>query len=296
MARSFDSVSYTLDVGRELVSAFESASRATTPGLIGGSRELPVRRKLKHLLPEGVGIGSGCVIDSFGGTSKQQDVVLYEQALCPVFSINETPETTYYPCEGVIAVGEVKSNVTAKELSDIFGKVRSVKELKRYARKSKSALGGEESVCFREYGNKGAIQGTLEEEFDQIKKPTDQIFGFAVAGSLGLSEETFCRKFSDLTSKTDDSVAVNLITFLDGRVVVPLVSDPKPTMTLSQQGADGFYLANKGDEAFQFLLSRLYSVYRRGRTVQVSAFERYITREGVANLPMNGTYIKLSQV
>lgn len=295
MTRSFDSVSYTLDVGRELVSAFENASRATTPSLIGGSRELPVRRKLQHLLPGGVGIGSGCVIDSFGGTSKQQDVILYEQALCPVFSINETPETTYYPCEGVIAVGEVKSNVTDRELSDIFGKIRSVKELERYARKTKSALGGEESVCFREYGDKGAIQGTLEEEFNQIEKPTDQIFGFAVAGSLGLSEATFCKKFSDLASKTDDSVSLNLIAFLDGRVVVPLVSGPKATITLSQQGADGFYIANKGEEAFQFLLSRLYSVYRRGRTVRVSAFDRYITREGMTKLPMNGTYIKLNQ-
>jgi hypothetical protein len=138
--QSFDAVSYSRDVGQELIAAYETAARATTPGLIGSARELPVRRKLEHLLPVGIGVGSGCVIDSFGGTSKQQDVVLYEKAFCPIFSVNETPETTYYPCEGVIAVGEVKSTVASKELTDIFGKIHSVKMLKRFTRTSKSAL------------------------------------------------------------------------------------------------------------------------------------------------------------
>jgi hypothetical protein len=99
-----------------------------------------VQRKLEHLLPVGIGVGSGCVIDSFGGTSKQQDVILYEKAFCPIFSVNDTPETTYYPCEGVIAVGEVKSTVASKELTDIFKKIHSVKMLKRFTRISKSAL------------------------------------------------------------------------------------------------------------------------------------------------------------
>ena len=39
------------------------------------------------------------------------DVVLYEKEQCPVFCINNSAETTYYPCEGVLAVGEVKSTI-----------------------------------------------------------------------------------------------------------------------------------------------------------------------------------------
>ncbi len=295
MQQSFDAVSYSRDIGLELIAAFETAARATTPGLKGSARELPVRQKLEHLLPVGIGVGSGCVIDSFGGTSKQQDVVLYEKAFCPIFSVNETPEATYYPCEGVIAVGEVKSTVTGKELTDIFEKIHSVKVLKRFAKKSKSSLNGKESVCFRKYGNSIAVRGALEEEFNQAEKPFDQIFGFAIAGSLGITEETFCAKFAELASKTDDHLSPNLMVLLNEGIIFPLGGGSTPTILLSQKDATGFYFANKGKENFQSLLSRLYHVYHEGRTVELSAFDRYITRDGVLSVPLNGRYIPISR-
>lgn len=295
MQQSFDAVSYTRDVGRELIAAYETAARATTPGLKGAAREQPIRRKLEHLLPVGIGVGSGCVIDSFGGTSKQQDVVLYEKAFCPIFSINDTPETTYYPCEGVIAVGEVKSTVASKELDDIFEKIDSVKKLKRFTQISKSVLLGTESVCFRKYGSNVTIRGAQTEEFDQTKKPFDQIFGFAIAGSLGVTDETFCAKFAELASRTDDHLSPNLIVLLANGVVFPLGGGSKPTPLLSQKDATGFYFADKGDENFQFLLSRLYQVYQQGRTVEVSAFSRYITHEGKLSVKLNGKYIPISR-
>ena len=68
---------------------------------------MPVRHRLEQILSRGIAVGSGCVIDSYGNVSRQQDVVLYEREICPVFSINDTPEARYCPCEGVIAVGEV---------------------------------------------------------------------------------------------------------------------------------------------------------------------------------------------
>ena len=53
MARSFDPVAYTIQVGQELVAAFQMAGFATTPGLVGSAREVPVREKLMKLLPRG---------------------------------------------------------------------------------------------------------------------------------------------------------------------------------------------------------------------------------------------------
>ena len=219
-----------MDVGRELIAAFQTASKATTPGLIGGARELPVRRKLQHLLQEELlSVRVLYVIDSYGGTSKQQDIIIYEQAFCPVFSVNETPETAYYPCEGVIEIGEVKSTVTGRELSDIFEKIRSVKTLRRFAKRSKSLLGGAlNRVCFRGYGSTGAIEGTPAEEFNQAEKSFDQIFGFSIAGALGLSETAFCTKLGEeLASATDGSLAPNVMVFLTRRGHVPLYHGPK---------------------------------------------------------------------
>ena len=116
---------YVTQVGQELVSAFQLAGFATTPGQIGSAREVPVRKKLIQLLPRGVGVGAGCVIDSYGNSSRQMDVVLFEREICPVFAINKDPASTYYPCEGpVIAVGEVKTAINSSELEDIFRKIR----------------------------------------------------------------------------------------------------------------------------------------------------------------------------
>ena len=67
------------------------------PGLTGDAMEQPVRERMEQVLPRGIGVGSGCVIDTTGNTSQQMDVVLYERDLCPVFSVNNTPGTTYYP-------------------------------------------------------------------------------------------------------------------------------------------------------------------------------------------------------
>ena len=131
MDKSFDPFAYVEQVGKDLVYEFEKGRTATTPGLVGSAMEHSVREALKTLLPYGVAVGSGCVIDSQHQTSRQMDVVLYERDICPVFSINDNPETTYYPCEGVIAVGEVKSMVGKAEFDDAVKKAESVKKLER---------------------------------------------------------------------------------------------------------------------------------------------------------------------
>ena len=71
------------------------------------------------------------------------DIVLYEKDFCPVYSVNRDPSTTYYPCEGVIAVGEIKSRITSEELEDIFNKIASVKRLRRYTRLLEDPLSNE---------------------------------------------------------------------------------------------------------------------------------------------------------
>ena len=67
--------------------------------------------KLAQVFSGGVGVGTGFVIDSTGNVSKQQDIILYEKSFCPVYRINDLDEVAYYPCEGVFAVGEVKSTI-----------------------------------------------------------------------------------------------------------------------------------------------------------------------------------------
>jgi len=79
MESSFDPIKYVKYLGEELITEFSKSSITTHPHAVGGSRESTARSKLKSILPAGVGVGSGFVIDSYGNTSSQCDIILYEE-------------------------------------------------------------------------------------------------------------------------------------------------------------------------------------------------------------------------
>lgn len=301
MKKTFDPISYANVIGKELVQAFDTANAATTPGLVGGSREVPTRKKLENLLPEGIGVGSGCVIDSYGETSRQIDAIIYEKHICPVYSINETPETTYYPCEGVIAVGEIKSSLDSNELTDIFAKIASVKHLQRFSTQmAEKNLRDELAFPYRHYGTTTSVRQRLlgVAEYCQTDNSQDKIFGFALADKLRLRSETLCKKFIENVKEIGVPSSPNLIVSLDKGVLCP--SD-RPSdnvkengiIKLSLEDAHGVYHVNKEYENFRFLISTLYQVYFEWRTVPVSSFERYFDYEGILMLPAGGVYIPL---
>ena len=276
MNQAFDPTSYMKFIADELIRNFDHAGEATTPGLVGSAREKPTREKLETLLPPLVGVGSGCIIDSNGGTSKQMDIVLYEKSICPVYSINDDPETTYYPCEGVIAIGEIKSTLNNQELEDIFAKVHSVKSLRRTAVPSKSVLNGIETVAFRKYGSLGAFEGTKEEEFNQDTKRTDQIFCFAFCGELGVKPETLLDKYEELIDKYPNENLVNLISILNYGQVLYMNKELSQIRYWLGDDTDSVYITSKRDNNFQFLINRLLEVVRSYRTTETSAFSKYV--------------------
>ena len=188
MDRTFDSAAFVEQVGADLVQAFEKARRATTPGLVGSAMEQPTRDSLEQILPRGIAAGSGCAIDSEGRTSRQMDVVLYERDFCPVFRLNNAPETTYYPCEGVIAVGEVKSTVGKTEFDDTVKKMESVKTLKRQFRRLPSSKGRDSYQAT--YRNYGGTDNLVFGNFDPEVNSDGDIVGFLLTVKLTVKHET----------------------------------------------------------------------------------------------------------
>ena len=246
-----------------------------------------------QLLPRGIGVGSGFVIDSFGNTSRQMDVVLYEKEICPVFAINNDPDSTYYPCEGVIAVGEVKSYIGSGELEDIFRKIESVKKLRRFTRLSPSGTPRmEDYVAYRQYGSLSSVATPKPGDYNQDMHPSDQIFGFALAGRVDLSLPTLCDKFIELALTTGYGLSPNLLVALDGSILCPLSVTPdrhNPTITVSVQESNSIYSVRHPDKSFSFLLARLQTMYTTGRTVGSLAFDRYFAEDGILMLPSDGT-------
>ena len=71
MPSTFDTREFIARLGYALIREFEEARQATTGPLIGSAIETPVRKRLEQVLPRGIAVGSGCVIDSYGTCSKQ---------------------------------------------------------------------------------------------------------------------------------------------------------------------------------------------------------------------------------
>lgn len=276
----FDYKKYINHLADELIRNFDFASNATTPVLIWNAREKEVIKKLEMLLPNSVGIGSGCVIDSYGNVSKQIDIVIYEKEFCPIFCINNSPETTYYPCEGVIACGEIKSVLNAKELENIFQKASSIKKLKRYSVDEISSVSNQPYRSFRNYNSKISFDCTPAENFDQNNKLLDQIFCFSLCWKLELNSETLIDKFENELNTTKQGEEINLISILnDGLLFYRDKERNKIVYTLKE--ANAIYFLPREKDNFEFLLGTLIQVILNGRTVPVNAFNRYLNVNNV---------------
>ncbi len=78
-------------------------------------------------LPEKYTLGSGFVIDSRGGQSRQTDIILYDRLFNPELFRYEG--VNFYPVEVVYAVIEVKTTLRSGEIKDAIEKIPSIKSL-----------------------------------------------------------------------------------------------------------------------------------------------------------------------
>ena len=260
--------------------------------------EQPVRDQLEQILPRGLAVGSGCVIDTKGGTSRQMDVVLYERDICPVFCINNSPETTYYPCEGVIAVGEVKSVIGAKEIKDAFEKISSVKSLQRdFNKRQLPKLKGKTpfSRYTRHYGQT-STPSIVKMVFDpNSHEPSDDVFGFVLADRMAVKGDTMFAHYAKLVDQ-NGSASPNIAVFLDGNLfnAFDLSSDQaKPALSIKKGDSVGRTMHRN---PFANLVRWIYMAYHSTQTAEIAVFGKYFSEEvGTEKIlllerrPINGT-------
>ncbi len=269
---SFDGSTFIRHVAQRLVQEFEFSAGAGTPGLVGAAKEHPARIQLEKLMPEGIAVGSGIIVDSYGGISKQQDIVIYER-VCPVFTHNGTAEATYFPVEGVISAGEVKSTLSKHALEDAFAKSQSVKKLRRHAVPDCDSL-GYTAVSYRTYGQVNLFAATRENEFDQENKALHQVHTFILCEKFESSPSTVLKNAAESYRNVGVSNGPNFIASLKDGFIAPHDSRAN-SMTFSAMEADGMMFCGKSDDAFGQLL-RLIRIYiQTGKTVDRNHYERY---------------------
>jgi hypothetical protein len=172
----------------------ELSAEIEHPLLAGEAREHALVGLLTQYLPQRVGVDRGFVIDAHGRQSQQIDVVIYDRTVGTVFEINKIK---FFPCETVIAVGEVKSDIEAVgKLQDALGKIKSVKELDR-------SNNGHNLVIS---GPGVSITGL---EFSPATRHRDQIFGF-IFTSTSLSRDTLISHLQNYNKNTERRFWMNL--------------------------------------------------------------------------------------
>ena len=319
MDSNFDAEAFVRRVGERLVDEFRDAKAGTSPSTVGSAAEQPVREQLAQVLPRGVAVGQGFVIDSEGRTSRQQDVVLYERDICPVFSVNNTPATTYYPCEGVIAVGELKSLLDGESLRDAFEKIASVRRLERHVVREAMPhpTTGVPIPRRRNYlARREASIVKLDEGATAEERGRMQVFGFVLAGECRLKGETLAERIRGLAAEKGDVLCPNLLLTLDGYVVRWATLQRGERSEVGRSGDGTFNLKTYRDgplrwnpsfsaeagthlisteesEPFRALLRWLRFVIQEGRTSAVESFERYFE---TASSPENEWLVSLPKL
>lgn len=96
----------------------------------GAGREEVLRRFLSDYLPKRFLVDTGFVFDHSGACSNQMDIVIVDSAACPLFE--DAGGRKFYPVEGVVAVGQVRSSATSLEKwQSALDNLESVKVLDR---------------------------------------------------------------------------------------------------------------------------------------------------------------------
>ena len=94
----------------------------------GTLNEESLRRILASFLPTRYAVGTGFVIDSFAGRSRQVDLVVFDELYSP--KLFKTFSQVLFPVETVFACIEVKTSINKAGLAEIAKENRSICELK----------------------------------------------------------------------------------------------------------------------------------------------------------------------
>ena len=265
MRKNFDTFEYVNDLGIDLIRDFEKAGKTTHPHSVGEGKEKSAINKLKDILPSGIGVGSGFVIDSYGNVSSQCDIIIYEKDLCLKFN-HDDERNCYYNCESVIAVGEVKSSLSKKDLLDSINKLKKVRNLNRRLENNRN---------FRNYLSKLTAYGAESEKYNQKSNYLDQIFTFILCGSVSISYPNIV----EIIKQNDEIYEYpNTIISIDGICIGYSKQMPNGLIYNAISSLIGDSFTNgKVSSPFSLLLDKIFYIIEHGRSVRYNP-SIYITK------------------
>ena len=224
-------------VSKQFSIEFEEVARDIEHGPSSGrERETALRRLLTRYLPGRVGLDTGFVIDRHGNVSGEMDLIAFDAQHCPSFPSGSTP---YYPCEGVLAVGQVKSRINSKaKLVDALENVASAKRLDRGAEDPKPVTGP------------GLSMPEIV-RWDPRNSHRDQIWSFIFAGPT-MTRETVMSTLQEWNASHPRTQWLNVLCSHESFLVSYETSANGGALITSAMDADGMYCT--ADEEREHLL------------------------------------------
>lgn len=205
-------------------------------GESGTGKEDAVKQLLREYLPERFGVDSGFVFDAAGHCSCQTDIVIYDRFVAPKFKI--VGNRYVYPCECVVAVGEVKTFLDNRQMADALKKIASVKLLDRTG-----------------YGQNKIRMGYHYKMDNEYLQPhvyhCDNIFGFVFA-SDSPALETVSRNFAAEISSLERWIWPNVICVLN-KGIVSYYSTDRMSLVTDAFSASGVYYSDENESKFSLL-------------------------------------------
>ena len=191
------------------------------PGELGTEREEIVRDFLRSYLPRKFEVSTGFAFDAAGSISQQLDIIIADATTCPRFET--TGKKHFFPCESIVAVGQVKSKITsANEFRRALENLQSVKALDRSA-------------------NGKARDHLTNEPIDQRCNHLHQIFTFLFVTGKMLSEEAVFLEMLEYMKDTESHLWPNVIVAIDRYMMTyccdgGICSNPMPARGIAFQG------------------------------------------------------------
>jgi hypothetical protein len=189
-----------------------------------GARERgALRELLARYLPRRAGVSHGFVIDASGAQSEQLDVIVYDQTMATVIEVAK--DVHYYPCETVIAVGQVKTQIrSTRELNSALDNVASAKVLDRSNNDTNEPITGPGY--------------SIPLPFDPSTIHRDQILGFVFTAS-SLAESSLIKHIGAWLARHPRRVWPNL--YCDYNAALVSYEDPHH-LTTSAMDATNLYV------------------------------------------------------
>lgn len=270
MQDKFDISLFIKNLGEDLVTAFNrSSEQGIHPDEVGKLKENKIAKSIEAMLPNGVGVGRGFVFDSYGNISNQCDLILYEKNLIPVFVRDDNIEYSYYPCEGVIAVGEIKSTLNKEEFNSALLKLEKIKQMKRYYA---------DNHVFRPYLFSGEIYGADSEAFDSENKCFDNIFTCIFCRENTMAIET---QLEMLISRYRQNMmlGVDRIYSLNKQAISKVYLSEEVCSWFVNKKYNGYCSIKDENESFNMLIDNLSNFVKNGRTQQFNLNSYYKLNE-----------------